>query len=104
MRKRDRASHFNLSSLPYPPHRAAEIAESINRDNGGFLKGRGKERARQVCAVMLDEVDLPGFGRDNSLVGQNVSNFTNFQTIYGTRAELQPSVRTHGSTQQLASQ
>src|SRR6266487_3739502 len=59
MRERDGASYLYLISLPQSPHHTAEIAESVDGDDSGFLKGRCEECAGKVRTVMLDEVHLP---------------------------------------------
>src|SRR3989440_2996377 len=52
------AEHFNFVALSYAPHRRDEVAEAVNREQGGSLEGRDVEGAGEVCAVMLDVVEL----------------------------------------------
>src|SRR6185312_17443420 len=50
------AAHVNAIAPPHAPHRAAEIAETVNRYHSRFFKRRREECRGQVCAMVLHEM------------------------------------------------
>src|ERR1700730_4748499 len=100
----DGASHLYLIVLPDAPHHAAEITETVDRDDGSLLKGRCEKRTGEVRPVMLYEVQLPRFPCHNSLLLEHLAYSRNAHAVSGARGEIQPLVRPQRRPQQLVSQ
>jgi hypothetical protein len=56
MRETHRAANFDAIAAPDTPHGAAEIAEAVNGDDGGFVERRNKKAAGEMRAVVLHEM------------------------------------------------
>ena len=62
MRKADAAADVDVIAPADAPHDAAEVAESVDRDDGCFVERGSEERTGQMRAMVLDEVNLHAVG------------------------------------------
>lgn len=54
----DFVAHFQLVALAHAPHGADKVAHAIDREDGGFGKGRDEKGAGHVGAVVFDIVKV----------------------------------------------
>ena len=91
VRKQDRALDLDPIALAEAPHDAAEVAETVDRNDGGVFEGRGEERAGQVGAVMLHEMKVGGIFGVNSFGAKHISRPRDAYAIGGAVRKLAPS-------------
>src|SRR5215472_17698614 len=101
MREGDRAPDLDLIAFPHTPHHTAEIAESVDRDDGSFLKGRCKKCAGHMRAMMFDEMHLLRLSRHNSLSSERLAYLCNPNRVGGAGCESRPPMRTHRQSKQF---
>ena len=76
--------------LPTAPHEAAEIAEAIDRDDGGFFEGGGEKSAGKMGAMVFNVVDADLVASGNAGRGEGVGQVGHFDAVASTGDETRP--------------
>src|SRR5215469_4886593 len=103
MRERYGSPNFDLAALSYTPHHATEIAEAVDRDDGGLVKWRREEGAGEMRTMMLDEVNLCPGGL-NSLRSKFQPHLDDAGAVRGAGCDTGPAVWPQCNSQDLVRQ
>src|SRR5690349_13642601 len=94
MREADGSADIEAVACAHAPHEAAEIAETVDRDNRCFLERGGEEGAGEMRVMMLHVVDAHLVGARNAGVGERLGEVGYFDGVAGARDEAGPISRT----------
>src|SRR5438105_2485420 len=90
MRELHAPTDVDMVSAADAPHDAAEIAEAVNRDDGGLVEGRREKRAGEMGAMMLDEMSPHATAVGNTGISQAASEPSHFDGVLCTRSCAPP--------------
>src|SRR5215471_7293110 len=90
MRELDRAPDLNLVAAPDTPHDAAEVAEPVDRNDGGLIKWRCEEGAGQMGAVVFDEMDANAARLGQVFRGESLRQARHLKGVFRTGDDAAP--------------
>ena len=96
VRELDAAADVDVVAAADAPHDAAEVAEPVDRDDRRFVERRGEERAGQMGAMVLDEMDAHAIGVGDAGCAQTRWPSRATSTVFLAREASAPPVAGRG--------
>jgi hypothetical protein len=97
----DGAMDIEMVAFADAPHEAAEIAETVDGDDGGFIKGGGEESAGETGAMVRNVVDADLVASGHAGRGEGVGQVGHFDAVASAGDEARPISRADGDPAQL---